>query len=236
LASEPDTSSMSVLNSGPGGGQPVADRAGEGSVGGLGEHDALVRRWSPRAVIAVGLLTFAVLAGFLLRWWTHPDLFTDFGGGIGMGAKPVEKAQWTFAVVYPPGGLGEGHDPASHTITFTDVPDVQLSPNSARASVVFSVCTPEPGPRGTFIGAANGTGARYCDTLTAIRAGVTMPWPTLGAYIVGTLTPKQAGRIHLTGVDFHYSLGRDHWWRRGVDHVTLDVRQRVSLNIHARPD
>jgi hypothetical protein len=55
------------------------------------------------------------------------------------------------------------------------------------------------------------------------------------AYIVGTLTPTQAERVHLTGVDFHDSLGRGHWWRRGADHVTLDVRQQVSPNGTARP-
>lgn len=66
----------------------------------------------------------------------------------------------------PANGLGDGQDPTSHMITFTNTPDVQLSRTSAHASVVLSVCTRGTGPRDTLIGAVHGTGARHCDTLT----------------------------------------------------------------------
>ena len=210
---------------------PATDEPPTGSPGGLGARvgarRSVVRARAVEASIAVVGLPLVIVAALGIHWWTHPNLFADGGIVTSMGPRPVQKAQWTFAVVMPASGLGQGHGPTPFTITFTGSPDVTLRHNSERASAVVSVCTPYPEPKGTLIGAVDGTGARYCATLMPVRAGVTMPWPTLGAYLVCTLTPRQAGHVHVTGVDFHYRLGRDHWWQRGVDRVSVDVHQRV---------
>jgi len=177
---------------------------------------------------AVGFLAAALVVAALWRvysWWTSPDLLPSNDAiGLGMGARPVSQAEWTFGVSIPE-DVGQGE---VTTLTFRSAPTADLDVNTARADVVFSICTRDPGPKGTFLGGANGTGSHYCNTLTPITSATTLQWPTMSAYIVATLTPHQAGRVHIVGANLDYALPRGHWWRHGTQHLPMDVRQKVS--------
>ena len=93
------------------------------------------RRPRRLAAVAVGVM---VLVGLLAagRWWTTPDLFQDSGASMRMAPRPVAQAAVTVGVTVP-----HVEEEAGRTeVTFTDTPTVELSTDTAEATVKVAVC------------------------------------------------------------------------------------------------
>ena len=185
-----------------------------------------MRRRGSRLTLVTGMalaVMVAVTAGLALRWWSHPDVFGEQGGAGDFVAdpRPVSRAQMTFAVVLPPVSSG------TPTVTFRSAPVMTFATNSAQTRITFGIC--HPIRHAGAIGNVFGSGNPYCRRIDPIVAGTVFELGRNGAYIIATSTPTRPGRVVMTGADLNYSLDRDHWYRRGVDHVDFRNVQRVSV-------
>ena len=186
--------------------------------------DGVPRRvWPGRritAAVAGAVVVLALLAAG--RWWTSPDLFPDSGAGMTLDPRPLERAAMTVGVTAP---YAQGQ--AERTVlTFTDTPVVELSRNTAKATVDVAVCRARPGadPIGVV---PRGDVGEFCDEVVPVGDGVRMsqgPWEARERdYVIVTLTPTRPGKVRLAEVSLSYRTDRSQFYRRGTDTISLDL-------------
>lgn len=165
--------------------------------------------------IAVGLAAALVSAGLAVAWhWrTHPDVFPDYGNGMGATLNEQTRSMY-FAVTYPDPRVGQ-------RITIESA-SPRIVENTAEATVDFYVCTldvKEIGPGA--LGAADPREfARVCPDPVPVDAGVEL---NVGAeppqQLMMAVTVHRPGLLRTRGVDLTYS----HGWRTGTQAIGAHV-------------
>ncbi len=168
-------------------------------------------------VLATVLLVLLALLPLALRWWTHPDLLPDRAGRSRWVPQPVDQAATAFTVL-PPRASGHPTPLTWHAAR------ADLATNTARASVSFSLCD-TPLMKGQLESSYQTIQlTQICSVQRALTDGTRLTYPDPHQLVLMTLTPTRPGVVHVTGVDVRYSLGADHLFRHGTEHVALDAR------------
>jgi hypothetical protein len=106
-------------------------------------------------------------------------------------------------------------------VTFRDATAV-FEKNTAEAEATFWIC--QGGD--SLLGSSHGPlESSVCRNPRPLKEGSDMTSSSDPAsdYVVVTVTPKRAGVARLDRVDLDYSLGADHFYRRGTESLDTDV-------------
>jgi hypothetical protein len=162
-------------------------------------------------ILAVGL----VLAYFV--WWTKPSTFTGVGNGFSMRQTVESLHPVTFDMVQ------RSVDDAPETITVKEV-RARVATNTADALITFAVCQRE----GTPIMVGDGTAERSCVSVTEVKDHQVRLDSDAATTITMTVTPRQAGRVVIRGMDVTYSRDSAHLWQRGTQSTGPVAKVRVT--------
>ncbi len=151
------------------------------------------------------------------RWWTHPHLLPDSRDSVFMAPQPVDQAALAFPVLSP---VAKGHPTR---LTWHGASAV-LAKNTAHATVAYSLCdTGQQLDTDLSYSWAVTDLIQICSAQRPLTDGTHLTYPNRHQLVLMTITPSRPGRVHVTGIDVHYTLGADHLFQHGIDHVGLDV-------------
>ena len=172
-----------------------------------------------RRRVVSGLLVLALLVALVLawRWWTHPNLFAGQGtAGMVSVARPVAKAALHVGITNP--DLDRDEDVI---VAFRGATAV-FEKNTADAGATFWICQGGDSVLGSSHGSLESS---TCRNPRPLKEGTEMTYSSdpKSDYVVVTVTPKRAGVARLDRVDLDYSLGADHFYRRGTESLDTDV-------------
>ena len=94
-----------------------------------------------------------------------------------------------------------------------------FSENEAGAEATFWICS-------SHTGFGTGPLEKSCADARPVESGTEWTYPAVpaGEQLLVTVTPSHAGTVRLDRVELSYSLGADHFFRRGTDSIEVDAR------------
>lgn len=162
------------------------------------------------ALAGLVLLVGVAVGGW---WWSHPAYFHDYGAGMSIDPRPVERSTVHVGIVHPP--VSERDPEAVVTLHRAEA---NFAQNSAAATATFAIC------EGGAIGAVRGDLAEHCDAVIPVEGDAALALVRgSDQHLVMSLTPQRPGKVVVDGVTLDYTLDRGHLWRRGEQTIGVDV-------------
>lgn len=169
-------------------------------------------RRSQAVIAGAGLLAVAALA-FLAWTWRHPSAFDGYAGNE-VGRPHSNVGETTYV------GITMPNDQITGSVTIHGADPHGLT-DSTGATFAYYLCTPDPGPAGSWLGI--GTESDLPETCDQIVPATGAEMSLTEQQVIIAITPAHEGTVVLHGLDLHYSDG----WQNGTQRVGLDVRIRV---------
>ena len=181
------------------------------------------RRRAVMAAVVVLVLVGSVLG--VACWRKDPNLIRWSGEGVNPLGVPLEQAAYSLNIAQPI------NPKRTETITLKSA-SVQVTTNTADATVTLAICVGKPGPDGDQIGAVRPSElSQYCSRVVPIRPGTKMLLGFHGPpreYIVLTVIAKKPGLVKADRLRITYERGWKHAFQRGSLDIAISVGVRAN--------
>lgn len=170
-------------------------------------------RWA----LALGSFVLVALLGVIGWEWRHPTAFSTYEGGTTIELKrPQPDGSLYFGMTWSGGAGGAVQVKAA---------EPAVTENSSEAAIEVLICRVRPGTDGSLIGSASESEIdATCDLQPLTALELNLPGTPPPTQLILKVTPRQAGRVLVQGIDLTYEQG----WRSGTHRVGEGVDVRVG--------